>query len=125
MSSACTADARPARVVVCGRADAALVACLAAAIDPAVTHLAVEGLPLSFRPLFDAAGRPINAASILPCLLRDFGDVPEILAAIAPRKALIAAGVGNLSRPLPAVVTTERSAVNEPQILLDWLGRSS
>src|SRR5262249_36281443 len=64
-----SADLRPARIVLCGRADAAIVACFAAAVDPTVTHVAVEGLPLSFRPLFESAGRPINAASILPGLL--------------------------------------------------------
>ena len=35
---------------------------------------------LSFRPLFSAEGTPINAASILPGLLRDFGDVADVLA---------------------------------------------
>ena len=47
------------------------------------TRVAVEEMPLSFWPLFEAAGRPINAASILPRLLRDFGDVAAVLAAIA------------------------------------------
>src|SRR5207302_10132 len=72
--------APPARVVLCGRSDAALVACLAAATDPGVAGVAVEGLPLSFVPLFDGVGRPVNAASILPGVLRDFGDVADILA---------------------------------------------
>ena len=36
---------QPARVVLCGRSDAALVACLTAATDPGVTRVAVEGLP--------------------------------------------------------------------------------
>lgn len=115
-------DIRPARIVVCGRADAAIVGCLAAAIDPTITHAAVEGLPLSFRPLFEAAGRPINAASVLPRLLRDFGDVTEILDAIAPRKVLLSAGVGKLPRPSTSAVATERSLVKEPGLLLDWLG---
>ena len=52
-------------------------------------------------PLFDAFGRPTNAASILPGLLRDFGDVAEILTEIAPRKVLVSAGVMVLRRSRP------------------------
>jgi pimeloyl-ACP methyl ester carboxylesterase len=115
---------RPARIVLCGRSDAALVACLAAATDPGVTGVAVEGLPLSFVPFFDGIGRPVNAASILPGLLRDFGDVADILAAIAPRKVLVSAGVGELARRSPSVEVTERSMVKEPGVLLDWLAAS-
>lgn len=116
------ADRRPSRIVVCGRADAALVVCLAAAVDPTITHVAVEGLPLSFRPLFDAAGRPINAASILPGLLRDFGDVPEILDTIAPRKVLVAAGDGRLPRRIASVEMSEQSFVTSPDKVIAWLG---
>jgi hypothetical protein len=112
---------QPARVVLCGRSDAALVACLAAATDPAVTMVAVEGLPLSFVPLFDSVGRPINAGSILPGLLRDFGDVADIMAEIGPRKVLVSAGVGTLAVRPPSAKVTDRSIVKEPGLLVDWL----
>jgi dienelactone hydrolase len=112
---------QPARVVLCGRADAALVACLTAATDPGVSRVAVEGLPHSLVPLFDATGRPVNAASILPGLLRDFGDVADILAEIAPRRVLVSAGVGTLTRRPPSADVTDRSIVTEPSGLLDWL----
>src|SRR5205814_6371246 len=39
---ALAARMKPARVVLCGRRDATLVACLTAAIEPCVTHVAVE-----------------------------------------------------------------------------------
>src|SRR5262249_43357029 len=59
--------AEPSRqLVLCGRRDAALVVALTAAIEPSITHVATEGLLLSFRLLFAARGVPINAASILP-----------------------------------------------------------
>ncbi len=116
-----TGAARSARVVICGRSDAALVACLAAATDPGIAGVAVEGLPLSFAPLFDGVGRPVNAASILPNLLRDFGDVGDILAEVAPRKVLIAAGAGTLARRPPSVEVSDRHFVAEPHLLLDWL----
>ena len=81
-------------MIVCGRRDAALVACLAAAVEPAIDRVACEEMVLSFRSLFSAEGFPINAASILPGLLQKFGDVADVLAQIAPRKVLVAAGVG-------------------------------
>ena len=62
------------RVVLCGRKDAALVVSLTAAIEPAVERIAVEEMLLSYRVLFDEIGRPINAASIVPGMLRDYGD---------------------------------------------------
>src|SRR5262249_50029444 len=111
----------PGRVVLCGRADAALVACLAAATNPAVNAVAVEGLLLGFEPLFEGVGRPVNAASILPALLRDFGDVADVLSEIAPRKMLVAAGIGTLPRRPASVEVTERRFVTEPRVFLDWL----
>ena len=74
------AKAKPAWIVLCGRRDATLVACLAAAISPAVAGVAVEEMLLSFWPLFEAERWPINAASILPSLLGNFGDVADVLA---------------------------------------------
>ena len=117
-----TEKAKPSRVVLCGRGDAALVAVFAAAVERGVGAVAVEGLPLSFLPLFEEVGRPVNAASVLPNLLRDFGDVADVLAEIAPRKVLVAAGVGKLPRPLPAVTLADRGFTTEPAVLLDWLG---
>jgi cephalosporin-C deacetylase-like acetyl esterase len=112
---------KPKRIVVCGRRDAALVALLAAAVEPAITHVAAEELRLSFRSLFSAQGTPINAASVLPGLLESFGDVIDILKLIAPRKVLISPGPGE--RPaevssMPGV--TERPSI-APAVLLDWL----
>ena len=89
-----------------------------------MTRVAVEELPLSFVPLFDGVGRPINAASILPGLLRDFGDVADVVAEIAPRKVLVSAGVGTLTRRPPSAEVTARSMVKEPPLLLDWLAGS-
>jgi pimeloyl-ACP methyl ester carboxylesterase len=60
---------KPRRMVLCGRRDAAMVACLAAAVSKQVDQVACEDMLLSFRPLFAAHGYPINAASILPGLL--------------------------------------------------------
>jgi dienelactone hydrolase len=112
---------QPAGVVLCGRRDAALVACLAAAVEPRVQRVAVEELVLSFRALFDPRGQAVNAASLLPGLLRDFGDVSEVLAAIAPRKVLVAAPRGGGKPGLPSLVFREKRLTEEAGFLRDWV----
>ena len=116
-----TTRTKPSRIVLCGRRDAALVACLAAAIEPSVTHVAMERMPLTYRWYFDPVGRPINAASILPSLLRDYGDIEDVLAAIAPRKMLSSGCFGQTAQRLPTLHQTERLITEDPSLLADWL----
>ena len=111
------------RVIVVGRKDGAMTATLTAAIDPTITDVAAEELPLTMRYYFDPVGHPICGASVVPGLLRDFGDVKDVLATIAPRKVMVSAGVGTLADPLPAVHRVEGSFSSSPQLLSDWLGR--
>jgi hypothetical protein len=114
--------AKPSRLILCGQRDAALVACLAAAVgSDVIKGVAVEDMMLSLLPLFEAEGQAINAASLLPGLLRDFGDIPDILAALAPRKVLAAAPRGKQSLRLPAVQLTEKRFTGEPARLHDWI----
>jgi dienelactone hydrolase len=112
---------RPGRLVLCGRRDSALVVCLAAAIDPAIDAVAVEEMPLSYWPLFEAAGRPINAASLLPRMLRDFGDIAAVLAACAPRPVLAAAATGDPDRAVANLTRTDRKFTGDAGVLLEWL----
>jgi hypothetical protein len=112
---------RPGRAILCGRRDAALVACLAAAVDPRIERVACEELLLSFRPLFAADGFPINAASILPGLLRKFGDVADILSQIAPRKVLVAAGIGGNTERNPGLQVIPERFTAQPRRLIDWI----
>jgi cephalosporin-C deacetylase-like acetyl esterase len=111
----------PRRVVLVGRRDAALVACLAAALEPRFDRLAVQEAWLSVLPWFDPEWRPVNAAGVLPGLLRDFGDVADVLAAVAPRPVLAAAPRCPLPRPLPAVRVVDEPFTADPARLLDWL----
>jgi dienelactone hydrolase len=110
------------RVVLCARRDAALVACLAASVEPTIDRVATEEMLLSFRTLFGAAGYPINAASILPGLLQRFGDTAQVLSEIAPRRILIAAGVGDALRDFPSVLAVPGPFSQDPRILTDWIG---
>jgi cephalosporin-C deacetylase-like acetyl esterase len=112
---------RAAEVILCARRDAGLVACLAAALEPRIKRVAVEEMLLSFWPLFDPRGEPINASHLLPAMLRDFGDIPELLQAIAPRPILLAAPRGQSGQQLPTVRLAERGFSKEPRLLTDWL----
>ena len=113
--------AKPASVVLCARRDATLVACLAAAIEPDIKQVAVEEMRHSFLPLFEARGQAINSSNLLPGMLRDFGDIAAVLAAIGPRRVL-AAGMREAWRErLPAVLVTEKCFTKELGLFLDWL----
>ncbi|MGP0063089.1 MAG: alpha/beta hydrolase family protein [Isosphaeraceae bacterium] len=114
-------EGKPRRVIVCGRRDAALVACLAAAVELAIDRVACEELLLSFRSLFSAEGFPFNAASILPGLLQKYGDVADILSQIAPRKVLVASGEGGNAEPIPGVTIVGGRFAAEPRVLIDWI----
>jgi len=109
------------RIVLCGRRDAALVACFTAAIEPSVTQVALEQMPLTYRWYFDPIGRPINAASIQPSLLRDYGDINHVMAAIAPRRMLSAGGLGNSVQRLPTLQQAKGLFTEDPPLLTGWL----
>ena len=113
--------ANPPAVVLCARRDAALTACLAAAVEPAIRQVAVEEMPPSFLPLFAARGQAINAASVLPGMLRDFGDIADVLAAIAPRKVLVAGTREKWQTRPPSVQVREECFTKKAELLLDWL----
>jgi len=114
-------DTKATRVVLCALIDAALVACFAAAVEPAIDAVAVEDVPLSYLPLFEPDGNAINAASILPRMLRDFGDIAAVLAAVAPRKVLASAATGEPDRKLANLTRSDARFSSDPAILLDWL----
>jgi dienelactone hydrolase len=109
------------RVVLCGRREAALTAVFAAAVEPDIHQVATEEMRLSFLPLFGANGNPINAANILPGLFRGFGDIEDVLAKIAPRKVLVAAGVGEVGRRIQSIQAAKEGFTMNPRILTEWL----
>jgi dienelactone hydrolase/pimeloyl-ACP methyl ester carboxylesterase len=108
-------------IILCGRRDAALVACMAAAVEPRVAAVAMQEMLLSFLPLFAAEGRAVNAASILPDLLERYGDIDEVLAQIAPRKVLLSAGIDELPRGMPSVTIIKDRFSTDPNRLASWM----
>ena len=113
---------KPRRVVLCGRRDAALAVCLAAAVDSAIDLVATEELTQSFRSFFGADGSPLNAASILPGLLQRYGDVSQVLAEIAPRRILIAAGIAEGLRGNLSVHAVPGRFSNDSRMFIQWIG---
>ena len=111
------------RVVLVGRADGAMTVALTAAIEPTVTDVAVEAMPLTMRHYFDPAGNTVGGATIVPGLLRDFGDIKDVLAQIAPRKVMVSAAIGTLAVPLPGVQRSEAAFTASPAGLTNWLRR--
>lgn len=118
-----SAQAPQRRIILCGRRDAALTAVFATAVEPAVHQVATEELLLSFLPFFTAEGTPINAASILPGLLREFGDTGEVLAQIAPRRILVAAGIGESARRIPSIQIVKEPFSKNARLLAEWMVR--
>jgi dienelactone hydrolase len=116
-----SAQTKRSRILLCGRRDAALVACLTAAIEPSVSHVAMEHMPLKYRWYFDPIGRPINAASILPGMLKHYGDLDQVLTEIAPRKMLSASGLGKTAQRFPTLFQTDGLFTENPILLMDWL----
>jgi dienelactone hydrolase len=116
---------KPSHIVLCGRRDSALTACLAGLVEPGVERVVAEEILLSFRGLFAAEGRAVNAASILPGFLRHFRDLSDLFAAIAPRKVLVSAGVGEARANLdPSVHAVKQRVSEHVGVLTDWLSNS-
>ncbi len=109
------------RIVLCGCRDAALVACLTAAIDGQIDRVACEEMPITFRILFSADGLPFNAASIVPGLLQRFGDIPEIISSMSPGKVLVASAIGDPAPMPPNLRTIPGRFTRTPQALMEWL----
>lgn len=113
---------RPKRLALVARGDAGIVAMLAAALEPAITHLALEGTLLSYWSLFRPDAAPLNAASLLPGMLRDYGDLPEVLGELKNRAMLLATPRGRPEQRLEGAKFVEGSFAKRPSVLVDWLG---
>lgn len=113
---------QPLPIVLCARRDAALVAAFAAAVEPSIEAVATEELLTSYLPLVEAVGYPLNASSIAPGLFRDFGDIPDVLEQIAPRRVLVSAGRGAMAATSTRTLMATQFT-SEPDVLIAWLKR--
>jgi len=112
---------RPERLVIVGRADAALIAAFAAAVEPAITDLALEAMLTSVASLFDPSTPPVNAASILPGMLRNYGDIPDLFDELKNRPILLAAPRGKLESHRKGIRQIEEGIAEKPSGLMEWV----
>ena len=96
---------RPPEVVVVGEGPAGLVALTAAATDPRITKVAAVGTLASF--VTDVPYQNQRLGTFAPGILRDVGDVAHLAALTAPRRVVIAGGVGPTGAPLPGGAVRE------------------
>lgn len=82
------ADVDPQRVAVFGKSRGGLLALLAAALEPQIRKVAVEGTVLSYMAIVRARIHEDTTSIIIPGVLRDF-DLPDVAAALAPRPVWI------------------------------------
>ncbi|HEV2492563.1 MAG TPA: acetylxylan esterase [Terriglobia bacterium] len=81
-------DVDSRHIAVVGRGWAGVVALFAAALEPQVSSIAVEGVPVSFADLAQAELYQQPASLMLPGVLRDF-DLVDVLGSLAPRPLLL------------------------------------
>ncbi len=115
------AKIKPGRIVLCGRRDAALTALFAAAVEPQISGVAVEKMLGGFESLFLPPGKAINAANIVPGLLRDFGDIGDIVRKIGPRRVLLCAPLGPVPEGELPLRREQRRFSAEPKLLTEWI----
>ncbi len=82
------ADVDPTRVVLVARGWSAPVALFAAALDPSVQGLAVEGMAVSYGGLATSEVYDQPAEFFIPGVLKDF-DLEDVFSLFAPRRCLL------------------------------------
>ncbi len=90
-------EVRAGSITLVGRGGSALIALFAAAAEPAISRVAIEGAPPSYSMIAHAELYNTPASLLVPGMLEDF-DLPDVLASIAPRRVFVANPVDAMSR---------------------------
>jgi len=93
-------------VEVVGQGAGALWAMYAAALDPRIVSVVAERGLLSYRSLAQADLYTHNAGIFIRGVLQHF-DLPQVAAAIAPRKLTVASPVDAMKRVVAATAASE------------------
>jgi hypothetical protein len=106
-------DLQSRRVIVAARGTTTPVAQFAAALEPAITSLYLAGGLSSYQRIVDSESYTYPFGNFIPSLL-EHTDLPELCAAMAPRRIILAGSVNATGGRLPvADVRAEyRSASN-------------
>ncbi len=91
----------PARLAIFGKANGGVLALYAAALDPAVTKIAIEGALTSYMELARAPRHEGVLDLIVPGVLRQF-DLPDLARSIAPRRLWIVNPTDSMGLPATA-----------------------
>jgi dienelactone hydrolase len=94
-------DVDPQRIVLVGRGGGAIVALHAAAVDGGVVGVVAYEALISYRAIVEAPRHVHPVADFLPDVLLHY-DLPDLTAALAPARVLIAAPQDAMGVPLPA-----------------------
>src|SRR5258708_4907640 len=92
-------DVDSSRIAVAGRAAAALPSLFAALFDSRITSLALDGMLVSYESVVTERMNQGIAEQIVPSALKYF-DLPDVVAALAPRKVAIYNAVNPLGQEL-------------------------
>ena len=96
-------DVDTSRIAVAGRSGAALPALFAALFEKRISRLVLEGMLVSYEAVVSERMNQGIADQIVPSALKYF-DLPDVVAALAPRRVAIFNGVN----PLGQEVTLSR-----------------
>jgi dienelactone hydrolase len=90
-------DVDPSRIAVVGRAGAAIPSLFAALFDTRIKSVAVDGMLLSYDAVVNERIHQGIVDQIVPSALKYF-DLPDVIAAIAPRRVAVYNGVNPLGQ---------------------------
>src|SRR5260370_29222315 len=93
-------DVDPARIAATGRGAAALPALFAALFDNRITSLALDGMLVSYESVVTERMNQAIVDQVVPSALKYF-DLPDVVAALAPRKVGIYNCVNPMGQELP------------------------
>jgi len=96
---AARSDVDASRIAVTGRGGAALPALFAALFDDRIRSLALDGMLVSYESVVNERIHQGIAEQIIPSVLKYF-DLPDAIAAIAPRRVAVFNGVNPLGQEL-------------------------
>lgn len=99
----------PEQIALIGVGSASLIALCTAALDSRISSVATVSGLASY--LSDAPYENQRLGILVPGMLRDIGDVPQIAALVAPRRLVIARGVNGKGQALSAAELKKNYAV--------------
>jgi cephalosporin-C deacetylase-like acetyl esterase len=98
---AARSDVDPSRITAVGRGGAAIPALFAALFEKRIGSLAVDGMLVSYDAVVNERIHQGIADQIIPSALKYF-DLPDVAAALAPRKVAVFNGVNPLGQEVTA-----------------------